>query len=148
MRTVRFIGLLAAVAIASAGCLPPTGHDAGSRGPEPATGAPPSPTAAAATSAVTGSPSFVPPTPTPAPTFFVVVVKRGDSLNTIAHTYGTSARSLAFWNRATYPSLDPESPDYRPGTIQPGWTLVLIPNLVYDEDSGEAVDPSGALPEP
>ena len=92
----------------------------------------------------TPTPSFVPPTPTPAPTFLVVTVKGGDSLNTIAHQFGTTARSIAFWNRTTYPSLDPESPSYKPGLLQVGWTLHLLPNLVYDEDSGEAVYPSEA----
>jgi hypothetical protein len=96
----------------------------------------------------TPTPSFVAPTPTPAPTFLVVTVKKGDSLNTIAHQFGTTARSIAFWNRTTYPSLDPESPSYKPGLLKPGWTLSLIPNLVYDEDSGEAVYPSEAISAP
>ena len=87
----------------------------------------------------TPRPPIVPPTPTPAPTFFVYTVAPGDSLNTIAHRYGTTARSIAFWNRATYPSLDPLSPTYKPGLVKIGWTLFLIPNDVVDED---------ALPEP
>ena len=69
------------------------------------------------------------------PTFMVYVVKRGDSLNKIAHRFGTKARSIAFWNRASYPSLDPESSRYSPNSIQVGWTLVLIPGVLFDENA-------------
>jgi nucleoid-associated protein YgaU len=69
------------------------------------------------------------------PTFMTYVVKAGDSLNTIAHRFGTKARSIAFWNRATYPSLDPESSKYAPNSIRIGWTLVLIPNVIFDESN-------------
>ena len=69
------------------------------------------------------------------PTFMAYVVKRGDSLNTIAHRFGTKARSIAFWNRATYPSLDPESSRYSPNSIQVGWTLVLMPGVLFDENA-------------
>ena len=125
------------------GCLPTgTRASAATSSGTPAT--PPVASIDTRPSGPTPTPSFVPPTPTPAPTFFVVTVKQGDSLNTIAHQFGTTARSIAFWNRTTYPSLDPESPSYKPGLLQPGWTLYLIPNLVYDEDSGEAVYPSEA----
>lgn len=141
------LGLLFAVlAVAAAACLP-----AGTRG----TGGPPVAGAAATPSPTlpvpigpTPTPSFVPPTPTPAPTFFVYTVKAGDSLGSIANAYGTTARSIAFWNRSTYPSLDPESASYKPGLVKIGWTLLLLPGLVIDEDSGEAVYPSGAIPAP
>jgi hypothetical protein len=141
------IAVAVAVTIVLGGCLP-----AGTRGSALASaggsGSPASAPVDVRPSGPTPIPSFVPPTPTPAPTFMVVTVKQGDSLNTIAHQFGTTARSIAFWNRSTYPSLDPESPSYKPGLLQPGWTLYLIPGLVYDEDSGEAVDPSGAIPAP
>jgi hypothetical protein len=75
-------------------------------------------------------------------------VAHGDNLNSIAKKYGTTARSIAFWNRGTYPSLDPDSVDYAPGRLQVGWTFMVFPGLVYDEDSGATVDPSGALPAP
>ncbi|HEY3164294.1 MAG TPA: LysM domain-containing protein [Candidatus Limnocylindrales bacterium] len=136
--------LVAAVAI---GCLPSGGRGARS---EPAAGvataAPitPSPTP----SGPTPVPSFVPPTPTPYPTFMVYVVARGDSLNTIAHKFSTTARSLAFWNRSTYPTLDPESPKYRPSLLQVGWTLFLVPNLVVNEDELPADSPSADVSEP
>ncbi len=80
-------------------------------------------------------PSFVRPTPTPAPTFLVYVVKRGDNLNKIAHRYGTTGRSIAYWNRGTYPSLDPEKSTYRPDLLEVGWSLVLIPHVIVDEQS-------------
>ncbi|MEO5940823.1 MAG: LysM domain-containing protein, partial [Candidatus Limnocylindrales bacterium] len=67
------------------------------------------------------------------PTFLVHVVAAGESLNTIAHRFGTTARSIAFWNRSTYPSLDPDSTGYRPDLLKVGWTLFLIPNAVVDE---------------
>ena len=76
------------------------------------------------------------------PTFMVYVVKRGDSLYTIAHRFGTKGRSIAFWNRASYPSLDPESSRYSPNSIQVGWTLVLIPGIKFDEDSLPAATPT------
>jgi hypothetical protein len=98
-------------------------------------------------------PSFVRPTPTPAPTFMTYVVKSGDNLNTIAHRYGTTARSIAFWNRGWYPSLDPEAAGYRPDVVRIGWTLVLIPNVKFDEQTlpeptPNPTDPSEAEPSP
>jgi hypothetical protein len=140
--TLAAVGALVAVAVLG-GCLPEGTRGSAVTSPgAPAT----APVASVDTrpSGPTPTPSFVPPTPTPAPTFLVVTVKKGDSLNTIAHQFGTTARSIAFWNRTTYPSLDPESPSYKPGLLQVGWTLYLLPNLVYDEDSGEAVYPSEA----
>jgi hypothetical protein len=141
------LGLAAAVALI--GCLP-----SGSRGSPSsvassslAAGLSAQPTATTP-SGPTSVPSFVPPTPTPAPTFLVVTVRSGESLNTIAHRYGTTARSIAFWNRTTYPSLNPESSTYKPGLVKVGWTLYLVPNLVVDEETGEAVDPSDSLAEP
>jgi hypothetical protein len=95
----------------------------------------------------TGSvrPSFTRPTPTPQPTFFVYVVKTGDSLNSIADDYETTARSIAFWNRDRYPNLDPDSDDYQPSLIQVGWELNVLPGEVYDEDAepGTTPGPSG-----
>ena len=91
----------------------------------------------------------MPPTPTPVPTFLVYTVRTGDSLNTIAHRFGTTARSIAFWNREVYPSLDPMSAAYKPNRLDIGWTLFLIPNDVVDEQ--ELPDPStdaGTTPDP
>jgi len=113
-------------------------------------------TPAATSPAPTGPtpvPSFVRPTPTPMPTFMAYVVKSGDNLNTIAHRYGTTARSIAFWNRGTYPSLDPEAAGYRPNVVRLGWTLVLIPNVIFDEQTlpgptPNPTDPAEAGPSP
>ncbi len=131
----RATALVAAAFLAGAlvaGCLP--SGERGVLGPigagpteSPAITASPGPTGP------TPRPSIVPPTPTPVPTFFVYVVAKGDSLNTIAHKFGTTARSIAFWNRATYPSLDPDSASYRPNLLKLGWTLFVRPNDVVDE---------------
>lgn len=146
MRRIASLTVVTLIAAGGVACLPagtrgtPVGGDAGG-----GRSAAPSPTAPAGP---TPTPSFVPPTPTPGPTFAVYVVRQGDSLNTIARKYATTARSIAFWNRTTYSSLDPDAAGYVPGRLQIGWTLVLIPGLVYDEDSGDAVLPSGAVPAP
>jgi len=79
--------------------------------------------------------------PTPAPTFLLYVVKRGDNLNTIAHRFGTSGRSIAYWNRGTYPSLDPEASGYSPNLVKVGWTLILIPKVILDEQTLEQPAP-------
>src|SRR4029077_7499263 len=64
--------------------------------------------------------TLVPPTPTPLPTFLVYVVRPSDSLLSIARRLHTTARSIAYWNRATYKNLDPDSPGYAPDKIQVG----------------------------
>jgi peptidoglycan/xylan/chitin deacetylase (PgdA/CDA1 family) len=53
-------------------------------------------------------------------------------------------RSIAWWNRGTYPTLDPQSENYQPDRIEPGWRLVLIPGAVVDEASPPT--PSPGLP--
>jgi hypothetical protein len=135
---------LVLVAVLGVGCLP-----SGSRGESSrAAASNDAASAAAGTPAPSGPtprPSFVPPTPTPAPTFHVYIVASGDSLDSIAHRFGTTGRSIAFWNRATYPSLDPESAKYRPNLLKVGWTLLLIPNAVVDEQ--DLPDPSEAAAE-
>ena len=94
----------------------------------------------------TPPPSFIRPTPTPLPTFFVHVVRSGDTLSSIASTYATTEISIAAWNRGAYPSLDPESPEYRPNRIVIGWMLRLIPNLEIDEE--ELLQPATSQPTP
>lgn len=103
----------------------------------------------------TASPSFVRPTPTPVPTFLAYRVKAGDTLNEIARTYETTTRSIAYWNRATHRSLDPESPTYDPNRIEIGWTLLIIPRAVVDDAEAPALPtaspslaPSPILPPP
>jgi hypothetical protein len=77
---------------------------------------------------------LVPPTATPRPTFLVYVVKPSDSLLSIAKHLGTTGRSLAYWNRATYKNLDPDSPGYAPDKIQVGWKLRYIPGKTTTGD--------------
>jgi hypothetical protein len=144
-------GVAVLAAVVAVGCIPPVGQaSSGAPGGSATVVGPsltPSPTGP------TPVPSFVRPTPTPAPTFLVYTVKSGDSLNTIARRFGTTGRSIAYWNRGTYPSLDPESAAYRPDVIRLGWTLVLIPNVVVDEQTlpeptPNPTDPSEAEPPP
>lgn len=147
----RWIAFSLAILIATVAgaCLP-----SGTRGHAAATGGPGSSGAVEASSAASPSGpdlsrTIVPPTPTPAPTFLAYVVRTGDSLNTIAHRFGTTARSIAFWNRATYPSLDPASAAYKPNRLDIGWTLVLIPNDVVDEqDLPDPSTPGLTTPDP
>jgi LysM domain-containing protein len=134
-----------AISLAIAACIPAATRSSGDLAA--AGSPPPAATASPAPSGPTPRPSFVPPTPTPQPTFFMYAVARGDNLTSIAHRFGTTARSIAFWNRATYPSLDPESPSYKPGLLQVGWSLMVIPNAVFDEQ--ELPEPSDLIgPQP
>jgi len=129
------------VCLALFGCVP---MPAGRTTPGVPSGSHEPPTNAASTgperAAPTGSPSFVRPTPKPSPTFLVYEVVAGDTLTSIARHFGTTARSIAYWNRSRYPSLDPDSATYRPGLIKVGWLLLLIPTAVVDED--ELPDPT------
>ena len=94
-------------------------------------------------------PSFVRPTPSPNPTFMTYVVRTGDTLNSIVRQFGTTARSIAWWNRGTYPSLDPESDKYDPNRLEVGWRLVLIPNTVVDDNNPPTPSPGpSASPAP
>jgi hypothetical protein len=122
-------------------CIPssagrPGGHTDASGGSSAAI-VTPSPTPAGPS----GPPSFVRPTPTPLPTFLVYTVRSGDTLTSIARAHGTTARSIAFWNRTTYPSLDPDSPTYSPNRIEVGWTLLLVPDVELDPE--DLPEPSG-----
>ncbi len=87
------------------------------------------------------------PTPTPVPTFTTYTVQPGDNLTTIARRFHTTPRSLAFWNRDRYPSLDPASSHYAPNRLQLGWELRVLPGGLYSEspgptDSGLEVTPA------
>jgi hypothetical protein len=87
-------------------------------------------------------PTFARPTPSPQPSFTIHVVRSGDTLNSIAKKYRTSARSIAWWNRGTYPSLDPESGSYQPNRLEVGWTLKLLPDTIVDEANPPTPSPS------
>lgn len=136
--TLAVLFLVTAIVVL-VGCVPepanratPAGVGAVTRTPEP-TPAGPTPT-----------PSFVRPTPTPMPTFFVYTVVRGDTLERIAKLFGTDGRSIAYWNRLAYPSLDPDSGRYRPNYIAVGWTFQLIPNTVVDPEDLPPGPPTAA----
>ncbi|HET9853067.1 MAG TPA: LysM peptidoglycan-binding domain-containing protein [Candidatus Limnocylindrales bacterium] len=96
------------------------------------------PTAGVAQASPTGpapSPTFARPTPSPQPTFLSHVVRSGDTLNSIAREFRTTARSIAWWNRGAYPSLDPESGGYDPNRLEVGWRLRVLPDTVVDENN-------------
>lgn len=93
-------------------------------------------------------PSFTYPTPTPLPTFFIYQVRPGDTLTSIARQHGTTARSLSFWNRQRYPSLDPDSPTYSPNRIEVGWELLLIPDVELDPEDLREPSPSSPSASP
>ena len=149
--TTQRLGWLAAAAIAltvAVGACIPTGAGVPSGTP----GTPSSATAAAVSAAPSASgpsarPSFIYPSPTPLPTFLVYTVRPGDTLTSIAREQGTTARSIAFWNRQRYPSLDPDSPRYAPNRIEVGWELLLVPYVELDpndlpEPSSDSASPS------
>jgi len=106
------------------------------------------PTAAAtqapATIGPTALPSFVRPTPLPAPTFLAYEVKPGDTLTSISNAFSTTAVSIGYWNRDAYPSLDPDSDSYAPDRIEVGWTLLIIPEKVVDGSDLPEASPSAA----
>ena len=140
MRTRALCPSLLAIAIILAACVPePTNRASPADGGSVAT---PAPTPVPTPAGPTPSPSFVRPTPTPQPTFFIHVVVSGDNLNKIAKLYGTTGRSIAYWNRATYPSLDPDSGAYRPNYVTVGWRLALIPNVEVDPENLPPAAPS------
>jgi hypothetical protein len=135
--------LAVAVVLAVAACLPT------SLRPTPTPG--PSPTAAP-TPVPTPTPTPGPPTPTPGPTFALHKVVRGDTLTKIAKRYKTTGRSIAYWNRDTYPSLDPESAKYDPDRLEVGWVLRILPGQIHEAplDEGETPEltPTTARSEP
>src|SRR5687768_11367702 len=134
----RFAAFAILALVVATGCLP---QSAG-RSPA-ASGSPGGPTPSATPSGPTPIPSFVVPTPTPMPAFITYTVVAGDSLVGIARRFDTTGRSIAYWNRATYPSLDPESEGYEPNRIEVGWRLVLIPGVVVDPDDLPEPAPGG-----
>lgn len=101
----------------------------------------PSPTASLA-------PTLGYPTPSPEPTFAAYLVQSGDSLTSIARAFATTPRSIAWWNRGTYPSLDPESPGYDPNSILPGWILAVLPHATVDEENPPSPSPGPETPPP
>lgn len=121
------------VAILGSACVP---QPAGRATPPPGASAGAASVAPVSASPIEPSPSltFTRPTATPRPTFFAYRVRSGDTVTSIAREYGTTARSIGYWNRDTYPTLDPESSRYNPNDIRVGWTLLLIPGVEVDPD--------------
>ncbi len=133
----RRTGIIA-IALILAACVPEPTNRPTAPGGAAATTPTPIPTPAGPTP----TPSFVRPTPTPQPTFFAYTVVAGDTLSSIAKRFKTSGRSIAYWNRATYPSLDPDSSHYRPNYLALGWTLLLIPNKEVDPENLPTLPPT------
>lgn len=125
---VVVVGLVAAVFVP--GLLSP-GPDASGR-----------PSVAPTLPGPTIAPTFSRPTPSPAPTFLAYTVRAGDTLNSIAKRFDTTGRSIAWWNRGTYPKLDPLGPGYDPNTIRVGWVLLLLPGTVVDDANPPSLPPS------
>jgi peptidoglycan/xylan/chitin deacetylase (PgdA/CDA1 family) len=130
-RLAGLLGVVLLVLLAVVLVLPGLGRQGAGNPP----GSGPTGSAVAGSPSASVAPTFVRPTPTPQPTFLSYLVQPGDSLNSIARQFGTTARSIAFWNRETYPSLDPLSEGYEPDRIDVGWRLALLPGVVYDEDA-------------
>jgi hypothetical protein len=131
----RLAFITVVIAVTAGACLPASVRPTATPGPTPT----PSPTAVP-----TPSPTPAPPTPTPAPTFALVTVRGGDSLTSLATRFKTTPRSIAYWNREAYPTLDPESADYNPDLLQAGWVLRILPGQQYvtPMGPGESPDPT------
>jgi peptidoglycan/xylan/chitin deacetylase (PgdA/CDA1 family) len=74
-------------------------------------------------------------TPAPTPGFLSYTVRAGDTLGSIAARHDTTWQSILAWNRAAYPSLDPDNSSYDPNVIRVGWVLQLMPGVVVDFDA-------------
>ena len=130
------LGIAWLLVVGALACVP---QPAGRGTPLPP-GTPPGSSAGTVTPSAQPSPAgpspsltFSRPTATPLPTFFAYRVRTGDTLTSIARQFETTPQSLGYWNRDTYPSLDPESAAYDPNTIRVGWTLRVIPGGEVDE---------------
>ena len=131
--TCRLLALASVVWLATA-CAVPRASGAPDVPPPVAGTVAPSATATPAPSASGPSRPFR-PAPTPAPTFATWLVRQGDTLIALARRFETTPESLAYWNRARYPSLDPDSPAYRPDRIEAGWQLTYLPGVVVDPEN-------------
>jgi hypothetical protein len=140
-RPAVLVVVLLAFAVASvAGCIPAGIRSASSADATAVSSPTPAP--------ATPTPSPGPPTPTPGPTFAVYNVVRGDSLTSIARRFHTSPRSIAYWNRTVYPTLDPESAKYQPDNLQAGWVLHVIPGAEYSPPPGDGETGIDSTPTP
>src|SRR5262245_30548512 len=128
-------------AVLVSACVP---HPPGRPTPQPPATAPPTSAPPATVSAASPSPSqtFSRPTLTPQPSFLTYRVRTGDTITKIAKDHGTTERSIGYWNREKYPSLDPESSKYNPNNIRVGWRLLIIPNVEVHPDRAPDPPPS------
>jgi hypothetical protein len=127
------------LALLVAGCLPASIRATPPPTPTPAPTATPPPTP---------TPTPGPPTPTPAPTFASYKVRSGDTLTSIAKRFHTSPRSISYWNRDRYPTLDPESPRYAPDNLKAGWVLQVMPGQEYSPPPGDGETGIDVTPSP
>jgi hypothetical protein len=139
-RSTVHVALAVCIALLLGACLPASIRPTPTPGPTPTPAPTPTPPP---------TPTPGPPTPTPGPTFLLYTVVRGDTLTSIARKQHTSARSVAYWNRDQYPSLDPESPKYNPDSLKRGWILRIIPGQEYaaPSDNGETGEQVTASPD-
>jgi peptidoglycan/xylan/chitin deacetylase (PgdA/CDA1 family) len=70
----------------------------------------------------------------------------GETLANIARGYDTTWQSLLYWNRATYPSLDPDDASYDPDVIRVGWALRLIPGTSVPFEAPLPTHPATPMP--
>ena len=128
------MGAVALALVVVTGCVPPPSG----RGTQPPAGATPTidtrPASTPTPAGPTPSLTFSRPTATPQPTFLAYRVRSGDTITSIARAHRTTIRSIGYWNRAMFPSLDPESSAYNPNDVRVGWTLLLIPGVEVDPD--------------
>ena len=109
---------------------------------------PAEPSGAPSASPSPAAPTFIRPTPSPQPSFAAYTVRPGDTLSSIAREFRTTARSIAWWNRGAYPSLDPESEAYDPNHLEIGWVLAILPDTVVDENNPPTPSPGPPTPSP
>jgi hypothetical protein len=125
----RSTGALVLVAVVMTGCAAPVASTANAVSPSAPGIADPS------VSPAPGGDRPFRPTPVPAATPTAYVVQAGDTLAALAARFGTTVESLAYWNRARYPTLDPESRVYAPNRIEIGWRLDYVPGEVVDTEN-------------
>ena len=80
----------------------------------------PSPTATPGGSSSPGERATIAPSPSGPVMGVTYTVRGGDTLSSIARTWGTTVAQLQAWNGASYPSLLTD-----PNTLQTGWILIV-----------------------
>src|SRR5437870_5264416 len=88
------------------------------------------------------------PTLSPAPSFQLYTVKRGDTLLSIADRFRTSVLSLSYWNRERYRSLGPRTSHQVALTLDMGGRLdpaVQIMDWLIANDVKATIFPTGVM---